>query len=134
MSLNTEEMARAIALGMGSAKPESGFEKHFVWVLAGTALPCSAKEQRWVEYFDQWYCDLVDRRIDEVLQELATAQMADLVVWAEEIRHVERARRRQPLRRRGSRAARPRVGGVGKRGVAPKGRTSRSSSESRRAK
>ncbi len=134
MSLNAEEKARAIALGMKSAKPESGFEKHFVQAIEGTALPCSAKEQKWVEYFDQWYCELVDRRIDEVLQDSADEQRVRIDAWIDEIRPVERVRRRRATPRRGGRAVRSRGRPLGNRAVTPKSRMSRSSSESRRPK
>lgn len=78
MSLNGDEKARAIALAMGTAQPESGFERHFVRAIEGSALPCSTKEIQWVEYFDQWYCDLVKRRIDDALQEQADESLTSV--------------------------------------------------------
>lgn len=49
--LSIDEANRLKALITGSRPPEAGLEKHFMRVLRGEAMPCTAKELEWYEFW-----------------------------------------------------------------------------------
>lgn len=49
--LPIDEADRLQALITGEQRPETGFEKHFMRVVRGEAIPCSAKERVWYEFW-----------------------------------------------------------------------------------
>jgi len=49
--LSIDETDRLKALITGVRPPETGFEKHFMRVLRGEAMPCSLQEREWYEFW-----------------------------------------------------------------------------------
>lgn len=132
MSLNEVEKARIIALAERGAEPESGFEKHFLWAIDDTARPCSPREEQWVAYFEQWYCDRVNSLVGDVLDEAAEESLMHLGAWGDESR--PGGLRRRPMRRSAGTGAPIRSQAMTRRGTPLRRAMRRAPSRSRRAK
>jgi hypothetical protein len=49
--LTDAEMAKLLLLINGARPPDNGMEKHFIKVINGTSIACTAKEKEWYEYW-----------------------------------------------------------------------------------
>lgn len=49
--LSEEEILEINQLANGIRSPKNGMEKHFLRVIAGEAIPCSSKEEKWFRYW-----------------------------------------------------------------------------------
>jgi uncharacterized protein YifE (UPF0438 family) len=58
LMLSASEITELDSLIVGNRSPVSGIEKHFVRVMSGEAIPCSAKEKEWYQHWQRASSDV----------------------------------------------------------------------------